>query len=121
MNDATQRNVTLGVIADLEAAGFSDAEPIGQGGFGIVYRCVEKHLGRAVAVKLLLDDLAEDEDRERFLREQQAMARLSGHPNIVDVHQAGVTDSGQPFIMMPFCPNGALDGRLRQQLSLIHI
>ncbi|CAM3773525.1 serine/threonine-protein kinase [Smaragdicoccus niigatensis] len=115
MDDATQRSVTVGVVADLEAVGLSDAEPIGQGGFGIVYRCLEKHLGRAVAVKLLLDELAEDEDRERFLREQQAMARLSGHPNIVDVYQAGVTNSGKPFIMMPFYSSGSLETRLRSE------
>lgn len=113
--EATQRGLTLGVVADLEAAGFSDAEPIGQGGFGIVYRCIEKALDRPVAVKLLLEELAEDEDRERFLREQQAMARLSGHPNIVDIHQTGVTGSGKPFIMMPFCSSGSLDTRLRTQ------
>ena len=40
--EATERGLTLGVAADLEAAGFTEAEPIGQGGFGIVYRCVER-------------------------------------------------------------------------------
>ncbi|CAM3782712.1 serine/threonine-protein kinase [Smaragdicoccus niigatensis] len=118
MEDATQHDAALGVGAQLEAAGFRDAEVIGHGGFGIVYRCVEAGLGRTVAVKLLLEDLAADEDRERFVREQQAMARLSGHPNILDVHQAGVTASGQPFIVMPYCANGALDSRLRAQGTL---
>jgi non-specific serine/threonine protein kinase len=79
----TQRDVGSAVVAELSAAGFADADEIGRGGFGIVFRCHQTALDRIVAVKVLTAEL--DEDRKRFLREQRAMGRLSGHPNIVGV------------------------------------
>ena len=66
----------------------------GPGGFGIVYRCTQVALDRVVAVKVLTAEL--DENRERFLREQRAMGRLTGHPNIVGVLQVGETGDGYP-------------------------
>ncbi|RYF38563.1 MAG: hypothetical protein EOO27_50610, partial [Comamonadaceae bacterium] len=87
----TQRYVVPAVAAELEAAGFGDAEEIGRGGFGVVYRCTQPDLDRTVAVKVLTTDLGE-EDRARFFREQRAMGRLSGHPNIVNVLQVGATE-----------------------------
>ena len=78
----TQRAVDASVTAELAAAGFDDAQEIGRGGFGVVYRCVQTELDRTVAVKVLTADL-DEENRARFFREQRAMGRLTGHPNIV--------------------------------------
>ena len=99
---ATQRDVARSVTAELAAAGF-EAPEIGRGGFGVVYRCTEATLDRTVAVKVLTVDL-DEENRTRFVREQRAMGRLTGHPNIVNVLQVGVTDNGLPFIVMPYYP-----------------
>ena len=61
-------------------------EVIGRGGMAMVYRAQDKRLNRAVAVKILRSDLAEDaEFRRRFRDESQAVAMLS-HPNIVSVY-----------------------------------
>ncbi|MFC9556735.1 protein kinase [Rhodococcus sp. NPDC056960] len=109
----TQRDATPSVASALHTDGFDDAEEIGRGGFGVVYRCTEVSLDRTVAVKVLTDSLSA-ENRERFLREQRAMGRLTGHPNIVNVLQVGVTKSGEPFIVMPYHPQGSLDARIRQ-------
>ncbi|WP_027499718.1 protein kinase domain-containing protein [Rhodococcus sp. UNC363MFTsu5.1] len=109
----TQRDVTPSVTSELRADGFDNAREIGRGGFGVVYRCTQTSLDRTVAVKVLTNDFSE-ENRERFLREQRAMGRLTGHPNIVNVLQVGVTDSGQPFIVMPYHSQGSLDTRIRQ-------
>ncbi|MFC9841217.1 protein kinase [Rhodococcus sp. NPDC127530] len=109
----TRRDVTPSVASELAADGFDDAREIGRGGFGVVYRCTQPALDRTVAVKVLTGDLAE-ENRERFFREQRAMGRLTGHPNIVTVLQVGVTDSGQPFIVMPYHLQGSLDERIRR-------
>src|SRR4051794_26789220 len=76
-----------GITAELAAAGFTDAKEIGRGGFGVVYRCNQAALNRVVAVKVLTGELGDD--RARFVREEQAMARLTGHPNIVAVFQVG--------------------------------
>lgn len=106
----TQRDVEHAVVWDLRAAGFVDGEEIGRGGFGIVYRCSQTALDRIVAVKVLTGEL--DEDRQRFLREQRAMARLSGHPNIVGVLQVGETESGYAYLVMEYHQRGSLDARI---------
>jgi serine/threonine-protein kinase PknK len=99
--DETQRGLTSGIVAELEAEGYHDAEPVGRGGFGVVYRCNEPSLDRLVAVKVLSSD-QDDVDLEQFAREQRAMGRVSGHPNIVPVLHSGLTFTGRPYIVMQY-------------------
>jgi non-specific serine/threonine protein kinase len=108
----TQRDEGPAVVSESNAAGFEDAEEIGRGGFGIVYRCTQVALDRTVAVKVLTAEL--DENRERFLREQRAMGRLTGHPNIVGVLQVGETASGHPYLVMQYHRRGSLEARIRR-------
>jgi serine/threonine-protein kinase/serine/threonine-protein kinase PknK len=98
--DATQSS-SLGIVAELEAEGYQGAEPVGRGGFGVVYRCNEPALDRVVAVKVLSSD-GEDVDLDKFAREQRAMGRVSGHPNIVPVLHSGLTFTGRPYIVMQY-------------------
>lgn len=92
-------------MAELAEAGLVDAVEIGRGGSGVVFRCLQVGLDRAVAVKVLT--AGADGDRARFAREQQAMARLTGHPHIVSMLQSGQTASGLPFLVMPLCTQGS--------------
>lgn len=110
---ATQFDATGSVAAELSASGFEDATEIGRGGFGVVYRCAQPALDRIVALKVLTADL-DEENRARFFREQRAAGRLTGHPNIVNVFQTSVTDSGRPFIVMPYYAQDSLDTRIRR-------
>ncbi|MET7773075.1 protein kinase [Nocardia sp. NPDC005366] len=110
----TARNEPIGIASELEAMGLSGAVEIGRGGFGVVYRCLQLALERVVAVKVLSSEI-DKESRERFLREEQAMGRLSGHPNIVDILQVDVTATGLPFIVMPYCTRGSLERLIRDQ------
>ncbi|KWX20180.1 protein kinase [Mycolicibacterium wolinskyi] len=107
----TQRDLPAGIPAELEAAGFQDPAEIGQGGFGVVYRCIQRTLDRTVAVKVLTADL-EPDNLERFMREQVAMGKLSGHPNIVNIFQVGTTASGRPYIVMQYHPHGSLGTKI---------
>ncbi|QTJ68598.1 protein kinase [Rhodococcus sp. ZPP] len=109
----TQKAVTLAVAEELSAAGFEDAHEIGRGGFGVVYRCLQPSLDRTVAVKILEGDL-DGENQARFFREQRAMGRLTGHPNIVTALHVGVTGTGRPYIVMPYHPQDSLDARIRR-------
>ncbi|MEE6165494.1 MULTISPECIES: protein kinase domain-containing protein [unclassified Mycolicibacterium] len=109
-SDATRRESDVAV--ELFTAGFDDVAEIGRGGFGVVFRCLESELDRIVAVKLLTADLDAD-TLARFLREQRALGRLSGHPNIVDIHRVGVTESKRPFLVMPYRGRGSLDRHVR--------
>jgi serine/threonine-protein kinase PknK len=108
----TQRPDAISIVAELAGAGFADATLIGKGGFGAVYRCIETSLDRTVAIKIL--NLNHDEeDLTRFVREQRAMGRLSGHPNIVGILHVDVTDRGEPYIVMPYHARGSVDDRIR--------
>ena len=103
-----------GIIAELASAGFEDAREVGRGASGVVYRCYQNSLGRTVAIKVLASDL-DPANRERFLREGFAMGKLSGHPNIVNILQVGVTPSNRPYIVMPYHGADSLALRLRRR------
>ncbi|MDV7355992.1 protein kinase [Rhodococcus oxybenzonivorans] len=110
----TQRDVAQPVADELRAAGFEYADEIGRGGFGAVYRCRQDSLDRTVAVKVLTSELDSD-NLDRFFREQRAMGRLTGHPHIVNVLHVGMTDSGRPFIVMPYNPQSSLQALIRRE------
>lgn len=110
---ATQRGPAVDLAAELDANGFCDAHEIARGGFGVIYRCEQKPLERTVAVKVLTADL-DDENFERFIEEQHAMGRLSGHPNIVTILHAGATESGRPYLVMPYHRQESLETHIRQ-------
>ena len=104
------------VKLELSAAGFVDAREVGRGGFGVVYRCNQPRLGRLVAVKVLTQSSADH--LARFLREQQAMAQLTGHPNVVAVLHVGETSRGHPFLVMGFCARGCIQDRIKHHAAL---
>jgi serine/threonine-protein kinase/serine/threonine-protein kinase PknK len=110
--DANQTGPAMGIAAELEAEGYHDAEPVGRGGFGVVYRCNEPSLDRVVAVKVLSSD-PDDADLAHFNHEQRAMGRVSGHPNIVPVLHSGVTFAGRPYIVMPYHRRDTLSAWIR--------
>ncbi|WP_155981314.1 serine/threonine-protein kinase [Nocardia sp. BMG111209] len=105
------------IAAELLEFGFGEAEVIGRGGFGTVYRCREQALDRVVAVKVLTADLGAD-GRARFVREQRACGRFAAHPNIVQVLRVDVTAHGHPFLVMPFHERGTLDRHIRDRGAL---
>jgi serine/threonine protein kinase len=72
-----------------EFAGYRIEGLLGRGGMSVVYRAENVRLGNKVALKLLSDELADDESfRERFVRESRTAATLN-HPNIVTIYDAG--------------------------------
>ncbi|WP_280462393.1 serine/threonine-protein kinase [Nocardia carnea] len=84
-------------------AGYRIVRRIGAGGMGIVYLAEHPRLPRQDVLKLLPGDhLADAGFRGRFDREAELAARLR-HPNIVTVHDRGVS-GGQPWIAMEYVP-----------------
>ena len=71
----------------------------GEGGMATIYRAHDVKLDRDVAVKLLRPEFGRDEAFvARFRYEAQAAASLA-HPNVVPVHDYGMSDAG-PYIVM---------------------
>ena len=75
---------------------------LGRGGMGAVYLMHQPELDRSVAVKLLpLEACREERQVERFRREARTLAKLH-HPNIVALHEGGVTPAGHFFFVMEY-------------------
>ncbi len=74
-------------------------EKIGTGGMAVVYKARCHRLNRLVAVKILKEELAGDEEfRRRFRTESQAVAMLS-HPNIVNVYDVSRSGNIEYIVM----------------------
>jgi serine/threonine protein kinase len=84
---------------------------LGRGGMGEVREATDRRLDRAVAVKILRHDLAEQpRARRRFEAEAHAAARLL-HPNVVMVFDSG-EDDDIPFLVMERLPGRTLADEL---------
>ena len=74
-------------------------ELIGTGGMAYVYKARCNRLNRLVAIKILKEELSQDEEfRRRFHAESQAVAMLS-HPNIVSVYDVSHSDNIDYIVM----------------------
>src|SRR5271163_3354148 len=89
-----------------------DAE-LGEGGMGVVYRATDEKLRRQVALKVLPESFAKDEDRRRrFMREARSAAAVT-HANIATVYEVGETD-GQVFIAIELVEGETLRARIEK-------
>ena len=94
-------------------------ELVGEGAMGVVYKAKDSVLDRIVAIKVMNESIARQDDlRKRFLREAQAAASLQ-HPNVVSIYDMGEMD-GHLFIAMEFVEGIDLEKLLElgQPLSL---
>jgi serine/threonine-protein kinase len=84
---------------------------LGHGGMATVYCARDLKLDRQVAIKLLADNFAgDDEVRKRFSREARLAAKLD-HPNVVQVFDVG-EEEDRPYIVMEHVDGGTLADRL---------
>ena len=100
-------------------------EPLGEGGFGVVWRAEQTGpLRREVALKVLKLGMDTRQVIARFEAERQALALMS-HPGIAAVYDAGATDTGRPYFVMElvrgaplttFCDERRLE--LRERVAL---
>jgi tetratricopeptide (TPR) repeat protein len=89
-------------------------ERIGSGAMGVVYSAHDPELDRNVAIKLIAAerDPRSASERERLVREAQAMARIS-HPNVVEVFDVGTVEAGV-YVAMEVVDGGTLEDWLKQ-------
>ncbi len=87
---------------------------ISRGGMATVYSAMDLRLDRTVAIKIMHEHLAQDEEFvSRFIREAKAAAALS-HPNLVQVYDQGWNQGGIPavFLVMEYIPGATLRDHL---------
>jgi len=95
-------------------------DKVGAGGMGVVYAAYDPELDRKVALKVLrrgavaaAESRSGGKQRDRLMREAQAMAKLS-HPNVITVHDVG-TFEGQVFLAMEFIDGQTLGEWLKAE------
>ena len=91
--------------------------PLGAGGMGEVYRARDTRLGRDVALKILPESVARDNDNDkerlhRFEQESRAVAALN-HPNILAIHDVG-QHNGTPFLVSELLEGATLRAILEE-------
>src|SRR5687768_11374334 len=85
---------------------------LGEGGMGVVYAAQDESLDRAVALKLIREDLKDEEARKRFRREAKAAASVN-HPNICQLLDIG-EDSGALYLSMELLEGEPLSERIKK-------
>lgn len=95
--------------------GYRDLAIIGRGASATVYSAVQVDFGRTVALKLLHVDVSDRRAQRRFEREKAISGRLSNHPNVVTVLDAGFIDQRYPYMAMEYFEHGSLAARLAER------
>jgi len=103
----------MSLTAGHKLAHYEIVEPIGKGGMGEVYRSRDTKLDRDVAIKVLPEEFAQDDERlARFEREAKLLASLN-HPNIASIH--GFEDSdGVRALVLELVEGPTLAERIQQ-------
>jgi tRNA A-37 threonylcarbamoyl transferase component Bud32 len=85
--------------------------PLGAGGMGEVHRAKDTRLQREVAIKVLADSLAADEDRlRRFQREARILASLN-HPHVAQIYEVDQA-GGRSYLVLELVPGENLAERI---------
>lgn len=93
---------------------------VGRGSMGVVYKARHELMGRLVAIKMLRGQLQLDERSvKRFEREARAASRLD-HPNVIAVHDFGLTDNRQPYLVMDFA-NGVTLYEIQKRERILNV
>src|SRR5947207_12916420 len=105
------------LIAGTKLGRYEIRSKIGEGGMGEVYLARDLELDRTVAIKILPETLASDQQRlQRFIQEARAASALN-HPHILTIYEVGVTGSSR-FIATEFIDGETLRQRIGAGLNL---
>src|SRR6266705_2631945 len=93
---------------------------LGKGGMGEVYLAFDTELERTVAIKILPETLAADQQRlRRFIQEAKAASALN-HPHILTIYEIGTAGTTR-FIATEFIDGVTLRRRISTEMTLVEI
>ena len=100
MSSPSERSRWVTVARIPKGERYEDRGTLGKGGMGEVRAVVDRRIRRGMAMKILADDLRDQEDAIlRFVEEAQITGQLD-HPNIVPLHELGQSKTGELFFTM---------------------
>ncbi|MGD9691350.1 MAG: protein kinase [Phycisphaerales bacterium] len=105
------------IAPTLDLPNYEVVREIHRGGQGTVYLAIQKGTKRKVAIKVLHAVSVEGgrfttRDRARFDREVQILGQMA-HPNIVSIHESGVTPRGAFYFVMDYISGQTLDAWIK--------
>jgi serine/threonine-protein kinase len=92
-------------------------EPLGKGAMADVYRAYDPSLGREIALKVLLPQLAQDNEITVRFREEARVAAALRHPNIIEVYDYG-EENGRYYMAMTYIASGTLADLIKERGAL---
>ncbi|MDA1044283.1 MAG: protein kinase, partial [Verrucomicrobia bacterium] len=108
-----QRETVQGDVDLIRIQGYAIEQELGRGGVGAVYLARNLETGRRVALKVMLPQVASDEEsRNMFLREIDNTKVLK-HENVVQLFDAGYSE-GMFYFTLEFCDGGGADAHLKR-------
>ena len=87
---------------------------IGAGGAGVIYKAKQNPLGRIVAIKMVHSHIVSPTSLMRFEKEAKTISTLS-HPNIITIHDFGVSEDEQPYMVMDYMEGVSLSDYIKEQ------
>jgi eukaryotic-like serine/threonine-protein kinase len=84
-------------------------EVLNRGGMGVVYRARHLLLDRPVAIKCIAEALTYDPSIWKRFEHEAKSASLLNHPNIITIHDFGVTKSGDLYLVMEYLEGASLN------------
>ncbi|CAN5353707.1 hypothetical protein BH10CYA1_BH10CYA1_17490 [soil metagenome] len=101
-------------LNDLFSSNYEFLGTIGTGGMSVIYKARQLMLDKTVAIKMLHSHLLNENSIMRFQREAKAASSLK-HPNVIAVHDFGISKQGQPYMVMDFIDGKTLAELIRER------
>ncbi len=90
---------------------------VGTGGMSVIYKAKQPLLHKVFAVKMLHSHILNEQTVQRFQQEAKTVATLK-HPNVIAVHDFGLSEYGQPYMVMDFIDGPTLSELIQERGSL---
>ncbi|HEY9680890.1 MAG TPA: protein kinase [Oculatellaceae cyanobacterium] len=90
------------VVGSVFADRYAVESFVGEGGMGLVYRAKHLHMNRRVAIKVLHSSLLSERHLVRRFKQESMTASTLNHPNVVTIFDFGISQQGQPFLIMDY-------------------